>query len=248
MAIIPRRHAASGERLVQAQHKLSHAAGMSVGNHESNIVGDGSDIGDVICNSFQFEQNGAHELRAFRDLDLRCLLDGLAECRAVGERRIARNALGQKHGAVNGEILEELLGSLVRVEHAELQIEDRLAGDGEVEVAGLDDAGVNGADRNLEDALTVSGPVDVLLAFKRGQHGVERKILAQRMHIGPVIVERHAARIRMPCGFEAEPILNFAFLPVDGGQLRCQRRERGMVARNGSLQDHPGWVADRSKT
>ncbi len=129
---------------------------MSVGNHESHVVGDGADIGDVICNSFQFEQNGAHELRTRRNLDLRRPLDGLAECRAVGEGRIAGNALGQKHRAVDGKILEELLGSLVRVEHAQLQVEDGLAGDGEVEVAGLDDAGMNRADRNLEDALSVA--------------------------------------------------------------------------------------------
>ena len=95
----------------------------------------------------------------------------------MGKGRVARDALGQKDRAVNGETLEELLGSLVRIEHAELQVEDRLTGDGEVEVAGLDDAGVNGADRNLEDALSVGRPVDVPFSFKRGQHGFERKTL-----------------------------------------------------------------------
>ena len=126
---------------------------------------------------------------------------------------------------MDGKILKQLFGSLVRVEHAQLQVQDGLAGDGEVEVAGLDDAGMNRADRNLEDALPVRGPVDVPLPLKRRQHGVERKILAQRMHVGPVIVERHAPWIRMPCGFQAEPILNLALLPVNGRQLRGQRRE-----------------------
>src|ERR1035438_3394973 len=102
-------------------------------------------------------------------------------------------------------------------------------------MAGLDDAGMNRADRNMEDALSVCGTVNVPLTLKRGQHSVERKILAQRMHVGPVIVERHAPGIRMPSGFEAEPILNLALLPVDGRQFRGQRRERGMVLGNGSL-------------
>ena len=60
------------------------------------------------------------------------------------------------------------------------------------------------------------------------------------MHVGPVIVERHAPWIRMPNGFEAEPILNLAFLPVDSRQFRGQRLERGMVRGNGNLQNHPG--------
>ena len=221
---------------------------MGVGDREAHVVGDSSDIGDVICNALEFEKNRAHELRALGNLDLRRPLDGLAECRAVGEGRVARNALGQKHRAVDGEILEELLGSLVRVEHAQLQVEDGLAGDGEVEVAGLDDAGMNRADRNLEDALSVSGPVDVPLAFKRRQHGVERKILAQRMHVGPVIVERHAARIRMADGFEAEPILNLALLPVDGRQLRGQRREGGMSSGMGAFRITQVGSPGRSKT
>ena len=94
-------------------------------------------------------------MRTRRDFDLRCLLDGLTECCAVGKGRVARNALGQKDRAVNREILEELFGSLVGIEHAQLQVQDRLTGNGEVEVAGLDDAGMNRADGNLEDALSV---------------------------------------------------------------------------------------------
>src|SRR6185437_9126505 len=124
-------------------------------------------IGDMICNSLQFKQDRAHELRAPRDLNLRGLLDGLTERRAVGKGRVARDALGQKDRAVNGETLEELLGSFVRVEHAQLQVQDRLTGDREVEVARLDDAGMNGANGNLEDALSIGRPVDVPLSFKR---------------------------------------------------------------------------------
>ena len=132
----------------------------------------------MICNPFQFEQNGAQELRPRGNLDFRCPLNRLAECSAMRKRRIARNALGQKHGTVDREILEQLLGSLVRVEHAELQVQDGLAGHGEIEVSGLDDAGMNRADRNLEHALSICGPVDVPLPLKRRKHSVEWKILA----------------------------------------------------------------------
>ena len=212
---------------------------MGIGNHETNVVGDGAHIGDVIFNPFQFEQNGAHPLRTRRNRDSRSPLHRLAESRAMRERRIAGDALGEKDGAVDGKIFKKFLGSLVRVEHAQLQVQDGLARDGEVEVAGLDDTGMNRADRNVEDALSVRGPVDVPFALEWRQHGVERKILAQRMHVGPVIVERHAPRIGVPGGFQAEPILNFALLPVDGRQLRGQRRKRRMIRGNGSFQNHP---------
>ncbi len=221
---------------------------MSVGDHEANIVGDGADISDVIV----IRSSSSRMTR------MNCARSGISISDAFpspgrtprrGRTPESPETLSARNTAlVNGEIFEELLGSLMRVEHAQLQVEDGLAGHGEVEVAGLDDAGVNGADRNLEDAFTVSGPIDVPLAFKRGQNGVERKILAQRMHIGPVIVERHSARIGMPCGFESEPILNFAFLPIDGGLLRCQRRERGMVNGMGALRITQDGSPTRSKT
>src|ERR1019366_10764722 len=91
--------------------------------------------------------------------------------------------------------------------------------------------------------LSVGRPVDVPLSFKWGQHGVEWKTLTKRMHVGPVIVERDATRIRMPDGFKAEPILNLALLPVDSRQFRCQRRKGGKSLGNGSLQNHPTRIA-----
>ena len=53
---------------------------MGIGNHESHVSGDGSNVGDVICNSFEFEEDGAQKLCTRRDYDLRCPLDGLTEC------------------------------------------------------------------------------------------------------------------------------------------------------------------------
>ena len=47
----------------------------------------------------------------------------------------------------------------------------------------------------------------------------------------------------MPGGFQAKPVLNLSLLPVDGGKLRGQRREGGILRGNGGLQNQPGWVA-----
>ncbi len=46
---------------------------------------------------------------------------------------------------------------------------------------------------DLKYAFAERGPVDMLFAFKRRKNGVEREVLAQRMHIRPVVVQGHAS-------------------------------------------------------
>ena len=89
------------------------------------------------------------------------------------ERRIARHTLGQEHALGNGQLLEELLGSFVREKHAQLQVEDGLAGNREVEMAGFDNAGMNRAHGDLKNSLAQRRPVGVPLALKRRQDFVE---------------------------------------------------------------------------
>ena len=149
---------------------------------------------------------------------------GRTRCRGRTRNRRKCSRPGTRRDGI-GRCLEELLGAFVRVEHAQLQVEDGLAGHREVEMAGLDDAGVHGAHGNLEHAFAQRRPVDVPLAFEGRQDLSQRKVLAQRMHVRPVVVQRHAARIGVAGGFEAEPVLDLALLPVHGGQLA--RRAKG---------------------
>ena len=66
----------------------------------------------------------------------------------------------------------------VGIEHAQLQIEDWLAGNGEVEVARLDDACVNRSDGDVKDAFAERGTIDVLFSFERRQHRVDGEVLS----------------------------------------------------------------------
>ena len=95
---------------------------------------------------------------------------------------------------VNRHALEELLGALVRVEHAQLQIENWFARYRETEMAGLDDSGVNRSDGNLKDTFAQRGPVHVALALKLGKNRSQAEVLPQRMNIRPVVVQCNAAR------------------------------------------------------
>ena len=226
---------ASGQLLVQAQQHLAQAAGVGVGDDEADVGGDGADIGDVVVDPLQFQQDGAQDGgRAAGPRHRPRVLDGLAEGGAVGESGIPGYALGQEDGVVHGHMLEQLFGALMRVEHTELEVEDGLARDREIEVAGLDDAGVNGADGNLEDAFAQGRAVDVPLALKGRQHGVDGKVFAQGMDVGPVVVEGDAAGIGMVLGDQAEPVLDLALLPVHGGDSAASEGKCGAAAGTGA--------------
>src|SRR5271157_5889702 len=110
-------------------------------------------------------------------------------------------------------------------------------------MAGLDDAGMDGAYGNLEDALAQGGAIDVALAFEGRQDLAQRKTLEQGMDVGPVVVERDPPRIGMTRGFEAEPVLDLALLPVDGGQLSGERREMRLAGGNRRLEDQIAGLA-----
>src|ERR1017187_8304537 len=216
---------------------------MRVGDDEAHIHGDGPDIANVVIDALQFQQDGSHELGAGGDFHPAGLFHRLAEGRGVGKRRVARYTLRQEYALLRGKLFEELLRPLVGVKHAELQVQDGFARDGEVEVAGLDDAGVYRSHGNLEDALAQRWPVDVLLALEGGQRRIERKILAQGVHIRPVVVQGHAPRIGVAFGLDAEPVLDLAFLPVDGREAGGERWKPRIVRWNVRAQDQVTRVA-----
>src|SRR5256885_1042208 len=78
--------------------------------------------------------------------------------RRMSKTGVAGDALGQPNAVRDGQVLEELLSSFMRVEHPELQIEDRLACNAEEEVSRLNDARMNGADRHLKNTFTFDFP------------------------------------------------------------------------------------------
>jgi hydrogenase-4 component F len=74
----------------------------------------------------------------------------------------------------------------MRVEEANLQVEDRFARDAEKEVAGLDNPRVDRADRDLKNTFALDGTEFVALALEWGELGVECKIFAQGIDFRPI--------------------------------------------------------------
>ncbi len=75
---------------------------MGICNDEADIGRNGADVGDMIADSFQLQQDGPHHQTAQRHFNAGRAFDGLTESCAVGKTRISRNALGQENGFVYG--------------------------------------------------------------------------------------------------------------------------------------------------
>src|SRR5665213_642281 len=191
----------------------------------------------MITDSLELQQNGAHDQRPRRDFNLSHSFDGLTESRAMRKTGISRYTLGEKNSFVNRQPLEELFGAFMRVEHSKLQVEYRFPSNRETEMAGLDGTRMDRSHGNLKDTFSQSGPVDVAFSFKRRQYRVYRKILAQGVDIGPIVVQRHPTGIRVADGSQSKPVLDFAFLPVRCGQFGRERWKPGIVGGYGCPHD-----------
>ena len=141
------------------------------------------------------------------------------------EAGIAGNALGQPDAVGHRDVLEQFLRAFVGVEEPDLEVEHWLAGHAEEEVTRLDDARMHRSHRDLEHPFAFNFPELMPLALERRQHRMQVKVLAQRVHFRPVIVERAAARIGVAFKFEAEHVLYLTFLPIRSGQGIGQRNE-----------------------
>src|SRR5271169_6331232 len=121
----------------------------------------------MIANSFELQKDRSHDQTPQRNFHLSRAFNGLTESCAMGKTRIPGDALREEHGFRYGQLLKELFRALMRIEHAKLQIEDRLARDREIEMAGLDGSCMNRPHRHLKDPFAQRGPVDVAFSLER---------------------------------------------------------------------------------
>src|SRR5690348_640255 len=103
----------------------------------------------------------------------------------------------------------------MNVEEAKLEIEHRLARHAEPEVPRFNDACMHRPDRHLENTFSFDFPEIVPLSLKWRQLSAQVEILPQGIYLRPVVVQRAAARIGVADQFQAEQVLNLAFLPID---------------------------------
>ena len=67
------RAAADGRgRLVEPEHRLPQALGVGVDDAESDVVGEGTKVGDMVVNPFQLQQHGANNPVILGHFDAGC--------------------------------------------------------------------------------------------------------------------------------------------------------------------------------
>src|SRR5260370_16996770 len=162
---------------------------MGIRHHKPDIGCDGPNITNVITESFQFQQDGAHHQRAQREFYPGRAFDGLTERCAMRETRISGNAFRQENSFVYRQLLEKFFGALMGVEHAKLQIEYGFTCDREVELPRLDDSRMDRSHGHLKDAFPQSRTIDVAFSLEGCQLAIEWTVLAQWINSEPLIMQ-----------------------------------------------------------
>ena len=132
-----------------AQDVLAQDAAVGVDEREGGVVADGADVAEVVGEALQLAHQRAQVDRPGRHLEAERCLDGAGEGDGVGDGAVARYAAGELGGLVQRGAGEQAVDAFVHVAEPLFQPHHGLAVAGEAEMAGLDDAGVHGTDRDL---------------------------------------------------------------------------------------------------
>src|SRR5262245_11823714 len=101
----------------------------------------------------------------------------MSKSKRVSDRAVARGAPCQARRRVEAGACHQRLDAFMHVTKALLQPNHRLAVSGKTEMPGLDDAGMNRADRNLVQALTGGGQKGVRVAPRRSVTAFSERVL-----------------------------------------------------------------------
>ncbi len=131
------------------QDFLAQDAAMGVDQRVGGVVADEAEVVDVVGDPLELGQERTQPVRPWRRLGAGGSLGGTGEGQGVGHGAVARDAAGEPSALGEIGTLEQPLDALVDVAQPLLEAGDGLAIGGEAEMAGLDDAGMDRADRDL---------------------------------------------------------------------------------------------------
>ena len=162
----------------------------------------------------------------------------------MGDRAHAAGALHDRQRCAEGAALDQLLETAMDEAQPSVEVEDALADRREAEVAGLDDAGMDRADRELVDAFAVDLKRDEM-AIGLGRPDIAWDVLAEWVVAArPALVEDKPAWIWMTDRHDPEQVLRLTLVPVGRWHERADRRVRRLAERQRDPQ--PGETAVRS--
>ena len=230
------RHGAAQETraekaLLDPDEALAEGLRAARGHGEGHVRRDGADVRDVVVDALELQEHDAEVASPRRGLDAREPLDRVGVGEGVTHGCVAGDRLGQEQPVAPRQPLEALLGALVHVEEPQLEIENRLTGDAEPEMAWLDDARVDRPHREMEDALAGHRTIGPELP-SHARHGLPLvEVLPQRPSaLRPIVVEGDPILIRVSVGRQAEIVHDFPLEPVGDrvlGRDRWKARSAG---------------------
>jgi hypothetical protein len=182
----------------------------------SDVVAECADVADVVVEAFHRQKQVPDPVCLGGHLDAEGVLDSAAVGQAVADGGIAGDPLRQRDAIGGLAAFEELLDSFVDVPESGFEPDDGFADDGEAEVAGLDQAGMDGPDRNLVDAGAFhvderEGLVGLAERW-RGPGVVTHRMPALR----PMAMADQLAWLRVAGRADAIQVLHFAFEAAGG--------------------------------
>ena len=232
-----------GHSSVVPQQFLAQPLGVDVGDPEADVVGDHPEVGDVVIEPLQLEQERPPRSNLGVDRDAEGLLDCLDERDRVPDRRVAADPLGQLDCLGRQSTLEQPLHAAVDEPQPGLHPQDGLADHREPEVPRLDDARVDRADWDLIYPVALDmderiGP-DVGLEIGHRAGVAQHRVPGRR----PVSVPDQPSRQRVPDRLDPEQVAQLALESPCGIRQPGEAGQLGLVM--GEAHDELAPLTDR---
>ena len=219
----------AGDLRVEAQESLADAERVRVGDAEADVVAECADVGDVVVETFELEENRTQHLGGGRGGCCAGFFDGEAVGEGVADGGVAGDPLRQLDTFQRVPAFEESFDSFVDEPESSFDVEDGLANHGEPEVSGLDDTGVDRPDGNLIDAGSFNPEERIGLVFVGEWRWIPGVVAHGMPALGPVLVQDEARGSWMTDGFDAEEVVHLAFEAAGGKGEIGQAWNRGRV-------------------
>ncbi len=184
----------AGDLGVEAQQLFAKRQCPCLGEPEADVVAQRADVGHVVVEALEFQQQRSEPGRLRGHRDLARILDREAVGEIVRYRTIAGDALGEPHCSLRVLALEEALDAAVHKPQPGLHLQDRFSHDREAEMPGLDEPGVHGTDGDLVNAGSFDSNERAAPGAGRGRRGRSGRA-SSRGHAGR---RRRAGRPGMP--------------------------------------------------
>ena len=190
----------AGQPVVELHDLLFHPAAMGMGQGIGRIVADRADVAEMVVESLQFQKEGPQIAGTAGHFEVQERFHRLAVGEAMADRRIAGHAFGQWHRCDQFLLLEQFFHSTVFPEMAHFELHDRLTGHGKSEMPGLDDAGMDRADRHFKDPFAFN-VAEVVFALLPTQDAVPGKSFFNGwVPFGQCSCRTRRRRSGWPCG------------------------------------------------